>query len=63
MSPLCWRMDQCKPERRLPPELVVRRPGLSPPPPAKLPSKRWRGRILRVWPVDPTPNYENVLTD
>ena len=56
-------MDQCKPERRLPPELVVRRPGLSPPPPAKLPSKRWRGRILRVWPVDPTPNYENVLTD
>jgi len=52
MSPLCWRMDQCKPKRRLPPELVVRRPGLSPPPPSKLPSKRWRDRILRVWRVD-----------
>jgi hypothetical protein len=29
-------------QRWLPPELVVRRPGLSPPPPLKLPSKRWR---------------------
>lgn len=35
------------------PELVVRRPGVSPPPPAKLPSKRWRDLILRVWHVDP----------
>src|ERR1039458_5126348 len=42
MSPLCWRRDQSKPKRRLPPELVVRRPGVSPPPPANLPSKRWR---------------------
>src|ERR1041384_1961420 len=39
--------------RRLPPELVVRRPGLSPPPPLQLPSKRWRDLILRVWHVDP----------
>jgi hypothetical protein len=43
MSPLCWRMDQCKSKRRLPPEPVVRRPGVSPPPPLKL----W------VWHVDP----------
>jgi hypothetical protein len=34
--------DQCNPKRRLPPELVVRRPDVSPPPPANLPSKRWR---------------------
>jgi hypothetical protein len=27
-------------QRGLPPELVVRRPGVSPPPPLKLPSKR-----------------------
>ncbi|HWT81081.1 MAG TPA: transposase, partial [Candidatus Methylomirabilis sp.] len=40
-------------QRGLPPELVVRRPGVSPPPPAKLPSKRWRDLILRVWHVDP----------
>ena len=37
----------------LPPELVVSRPGVSPPPPAHLPSKRWRDLILRVWHVDP----------
>jgi len=37
----------------LPTELVVRRPGVSPPPPLKLPSKRWRDPILRVWHVDP----------
>ena len=53
MSPLCWRRDQCKPKRRLPPALVVRRPGASPPPPANLSSKRWRDLILRVWHVDP----------
>jgi len=35
-------------QRGLPPELVVRRPGVSPPPPLKLPSKRWRDLILRV---------------
>lgn len=29
------------------------RPGLSPPPPLKLPSKRWRDFILRVCHVDP----------
>jgi hypothetical protein len=29
-------------EKLLPPELVVRRPGISPPPALKLPSKRWR---------------------
>ena len=39
--------------RALPPELVTRRPGLSPPPPLKFPSKRWRDLILRVWHVDP----------
>jgi len=40
-------------QRGLLPELVVRRPGVSPPPPLKLPSKRWRDVILRVWHVDP----------
>ena len=40
-------------QRALPPELVFHRPGVSPPPPAKLPSKRWRDLILRVWHVDP----------
>ena len=40
-------------QRGLPPELVVRRPGCSQPPPVKLPSKRWRDLILRVWHVDP----------
>jgi len=39
--------------RGLPSELVPHRPGLSPPPPLKLPSKRWRDLILRVWHVDP----------
>jgi hypothetical protein len=39
--------------RWLPPELVPHRPGVSPPPPLKLPSKRWRDLILRVWHVDP----------
>lgn len=29
------------------------RPGLSPPPPLQLPSKRWRDLILWVWHVDP----------
>jgi hypothetical protein len=40
-------------QRGLPPELVVCRPGVPPPPPAKLPSRRWRDLILRVWHVDP----------
>ena len=40
-------------QRGLATELVFRRPGVSPPPPAKLPSKRWRDLILRVWHVDP----------
>jgi hypothetical protein len=40
-------------QRGLPPELVFHRPGVSPPPPLKLPSKRWRDLILRVWHVDP----------
>jgi Putative transposase len=40
-------------QRSLPPEFVARRPGVSPPPPLKLPSKRWRDLILRVWQVDP----------
>jgi hypothetical protein len=39
--------------RGLPPDLVPRRPGLSPPPPLELPSKRWRDLVLRVWHVDP----------
>lgn len=34
-------------------ELVIRRPGVSPPPPRKLPSRKWRDVILRVWHVDP----------
>jgi len=40
-------------QRGLPAELLARRPGISPPPPAKLPSKRWHDLILRVWHVDP----------
>jgi len=32
---------------------VIRRPGVSAPPPVKLPSKRWRDLVLRVWHVDP----------
>ena len=40
-------------QRRLPPQIVVRRPGVSPPPPLRLPSKRWRDLILRVSHVDP----------
>ena len=32
---------------------LTRRPGVSPPPPVKLPSKRWRDLILRVWHADP----------
>ena len=39
--------------RGLPPELVPHRPGISPPPPLSLPSKKWRDLILRVWHVDP----------
>ena len=39
--------------RGLPPELIPHRPGVSPPPPLKLPSKKWRDLILRVWHVDP----------
>ena len=38
-------------QRGLPPELVPHRPGVSPPPPLKLPSKKWRDLILRVWQV------------
>jgi hypothetical protein len=40
-------------QRGLPPEWVARRPGCSPPPQVKLPSKRWCDLILRVWHVDP----------
>jgi hypothetical protein len=40
-------------QRWLLPEVVPHRPGVSPPPPLKLPSKRWRDLILRVWHVDP----------
>ena len=36
-----------------PDQPALRRPGLSPPPPLELPSKRWRTLILRVWHVDP----------
>jgi hypothetical protein len=39
--------------RGQPPQLVARRPGVSPPPPVTMPSKRWRDLILRVWHVDP----------
>ena len=39
--------------RGLPAELVPHRPGVSPPPPLELPSKRWRDLILRVWHADP----------
>ena len=34
-------------------ELLPHRPGVSPPPPLELPSKRWRNLILRVWHADP----------
>ena len=37
--------------RGLPSELVPHLPGVSPPPPLKLPSKKWRDLILRVWHV------------
>jgi hypothetical protein len=40
-------------QRGLPLEFVIRRPLMSPPPPQKLPSKRWRDLILRAWHVDP----------
>jgi hypothetical protein len=40
-------------QRGLPPELVVSKPGISPPPPAKLPSKKWRDVIRKVWHTDP----------
>ena len=40
-------------QRGLPPERVFHRPGISPPPPAQLPAKRWRDLILRVGHVDP----------
>ena len=40
-------------QRGLPAELIFHRPGVSPPPPLKLPSKKWRDLILRVWHVDP----------
>lgn len=30
-------------------KVLIRRPGLSPPPPAELPSERWRDLILRFW--------------
>ena len=39
--------------RGLSAELVPHRPGVSPPPPLELPSKRWRDLILRVWPAAP----------
>ncbi len=42
-------------QRGLPAELVVRRPGVSPPPPAKLPSKRWRDLILARLARGPAP--------
>jgi len=40
-------------QRGLPPELLFYRPGVSPPPPLKLPSKKWPDLILRMWHVDP----------
>ena len=55
-GPLLWLVLQQNARgtpARPAPELVVHRPGVSPPPPAKLPSKRWRDLILRVWHVDP----------
>ena len=45
--------------RGLPAELVPHRPGVSPPPPLKLPSKKWRNLILRVWHVDPLHSIHN----
>ena len=52
-----WTRLNCpgdrKPVSGLPPELLIRRPGVSPPPPLKLPSKRWRDLILQVWHIDP----------
>jgi hypothetical protein len=40
-------------QRKLSLELKLRRPGVSPPPPLILPSKRWRDLIFQVWHVDP----------
>jgi hypothetical protein len=50
-----WYSNKMRGVRRrgLAPELVVRRPGISPPPPLKLPSRKWRDLILRLWHVDP----------
>ena len=45
--------------RGLPSELVPHRPGVSPPPPLKLPSKKWRDLILRVWHVAPLRSIHN----
>ena len=49
-------------QRGVPPELVPHRPGLSPPPPRQLPSKKWRDVILRVWHADPL-CYPCCITD
>ena len=48
-----WYSNQMRGVRHrgLPSELVPHRPGVSPPPPLKLPSKQWRDLILRVWQV------------
>ena len=54
MHPLSSRSGTNRQRQRgLPPELAARRLGISPPPPVKLPSKRWHDLILWVWHVDP----------
>jgi len=50
-----WYINKMRGVRHhgLPPQMIPHRPGVSPPPPLKLPSKKWRDLILRVWHVDP----------
>ncbi len=50
-----WHSNKTRGQRnrRLGGLATARRPGVSPPPPANLPSKRWRDLIERVWHVNP----------
>ncbi len=50
-----WHSNKTRGQRnhRLGGLALARRPGVSPPPPAGLPSKRWRDLIERIWHVNP----------
>ena len=43
------------------PDLIPPRSGISPPPPLKLPSQKWRDLTLRVWQVDPPHRPPHLL--